>query len=94
MLLIFVLCIFKFSSISLMQMAMNKKNDEATKIVKKTNAIAAIKSKPAYILTLSRQLDKQIQEPDPFEKMSKRKWERSMMKWRAELRALVEELSV
>ena len=73
-------------------MAASKENDEATKLQKRCNAIEAIKAKPEYSATSS--LPTQPAEPDPYEKMSKRRWEKSVMTWRAELRARLNELSL
>jgi len=70
-------------------MAANKENDEATKLQKRCNAVEAIKAKPEYSAT-----NPDPAEPDPYEKMSKRRWEKSMMIWRAELRARLNELSL
>ena len=73
-------------------MAANKENDEATKLRKRCNAVEDIKRKPEYMATSS--LPNQPEEPDPYEKMSKRKWEKSVMIWRAELRVRLNELSL
>ncbi len=72
-------------------MATNKENDEATKLQKKCNAIEAIKRKPEYVATSWR--PNPPEEPDPYAKMSKRRWEKSVMIWRSELRALLRQLS-
>ena len=64
--------------------AENKENDEATKLEKRIRAVEAIKAKPEHIATTS--LPNKPEGPDPYEKMSKRRWEKSMMNWRKELR--------
>ena len=66
-------------------MTSNKENDEATKLKKRCNAVAAIEAKPEYIVTTS--LPDQPRAPDPYAKMSKRQWEKAMMTFRFELRA-------
>ena len=73
-------------------MEASKENDEARKLQKKCNAVEAIKRTPEYIATSS--LPNQPEEPDPYEKMGKRKWEKSVMTWRAELRARLNEISL
>jgi len=54
-----------------------KENDEATKLRKRVRAVEAIKAKPEYTATSS--LPDQPEGPNPYEKMSKRKWEQSVM---------------
>ena len=80
--------IFRNTSIA---MAPNKENDEATKLKKRCNAVAAIKAKQEYIITASS--PDQPQAPDPYAKMSKRQWEKAVMTFRSELRAKVSELN-
>ena len=82
--------IFRNTSIA---MAPNKENDEATKLKKRCNAVAAIKTKPEYII-ITASLPDQPRAPDPHAKMSKRQWEKAMMMWRWELRAKLRELSL
>ena len=72
-------------------MATNKENDEATKLKKRCNAIAAIEAKTEYIVTTS--LPDQPRAPDPYAQMSTRQWEKAMMTWRSELRAKFNQLS-
>jgi len=67
-----------------------KENDEARKLEKRIRAVEAIKAK--YTATSS--LPYQPEGPDPYEKMSKRTWEKSVMIWRAELRAKLNEHSL
>ena len=73
-------------------MAPNKENDEATRLKKRCNAVAAIKAKQEYIITAS--LPDQPRAPDPHAKMSKRQFEKAMMMWRSELRAKSREMSL
>ena len=73
-------------------MPQQNENDDPTKLQKRVNAVEAIKRTPAYIITSLH--SRPTKPPDPFEKMSKRKWEKSVMQWRNALRVLFDELSV
>ena len=53
--------------------------------------MSAIKRTPAYILTVMNRAER-AKTPDPYERMSKRKWEKSMMGWRAALREALHEI--
>jgi len=71
---------------------MPQENDDATKVRKRQNGIDAVMRTPAYIIT-KLYYDEEIQTPDPNDlKLSKRQWEKSMMKWRADLKAKFHEL--
>jgi len=73
-------------------MAQPQENDDATKVRKRQDAVDAIMRSPAYIIT-KLYYDEEIQSPDPNNlKLSKRQWEKSMMKWRADLKATFHEL--
>ena len=79
----------------LTQMAPNNENDDATKLRKRQDAVESIKRTPAYIITRLYYDEDYIATPDHNDlKMSKRQWEKSVMKWRAELREEFRELSM
>jgi len=71
---------------------MPHENDDATKVRKRQNGVDAVVRTPAYIIT-KLYYDEEIQPPDPNDlKLSKRQWEKSMMKWRADLKTKFHEL--
>ena len=71
---------------------MPQENDDATKVRKRQNGIDAVMRTPAYIIT-KLYYDEEIQTPDPNDlKLSKRQWEQSMMKRRADLKTKFHEL--
>ena len=63
----------------------------ARRVIKRTDAIAAVKRTPAYILVSLHSTNRQAT-PDPQAQMSKRQWEKSMMEWRGLLREGMEDL--
>ena len=60
--------------------------EQQRRLTKRESGVAAVKRTPAYIRTVL-QKGKRSKTPDPFETMSKRSWEQSMMNWRSDLRA-------
>ncbi len=74
-------------------MAGAESSDEqrATQLAKRETGVSAIKRTPAYILTVLHRAAR-AKTPDPYEKMSKRSWEKSMMGWRASLRAALHQI--
>ena len=64
---------------------------DVRQLIKRETGVGAIKRTPAYILTVLHGVTR-ARTPDPYEKMSKRKWEKSMMIWRASLRLALHQL--
>ncbi len=64
---------------------------DARQFTKRETGVSAIKRTPAYILTVLHRAAR-AKTPDPYEKMSKRRWEKSMMRWRASLRAALHQI--
>jgi len=68
-------------------MAQNNENDDATKLRKRHEAVESIKRSPAFILTNLYYKKDRVPIPDPNNlEMTKRQWEKSVMKWRNALR--------
>jgi len=64
----------------------------ARRFAKRTAGVQAVKKTPEYIVTMLHH-GARPDTPDPSdEKMSKRTWEKSMMNWRAVLRAALREI--
>ena len=64
------------------------------KLKKRCEAIAAIQRTPAYIIVRIHCDDYELKMPDPYDlTLSKRRWERSVMEWRRELRKTFYKLS-
>ncbi len=73
---------------------MEKASDEtrARRVAKRCDGLHAVKRTPAYILVVMNKAERPAS-PDPFdEHISKRKWEKSMMDFRNDLRATLRQI--
>ena len=72
---------------------MSQENDRERRIRKRTEGLNSIQRTPAYILARLHGITLPELMPDPLdESISKRKWEKSMMTWRAALREALKEI--
>ena len=75
---------------------MEKASDEtrARRVAKRCAGLRIVKGTPAYILVVMNKAERAAS-PDPFdEHISKRKWEKSMMDFRSDLRATLRQIHV
>ncbi len=68
-------------------------DSRARRVAKRCAGVQAVKRTPAYILVVMSNKAERPASPDPFdERVSKRKWEKSMMDWRNDLRAALRQI--
>ena len=72
---------------------MEKEDDRERRIRKRIEGLYSIQRTPAYILARLHGITLPELMPDPMDdSISKRKWEKSMMTWRAALREALKEI--